>query len=360
MEPASIFLIVIALTLAATSVVLWLCLLLYRLLDNHLHKRREQVRDWWLSLLLSALEDRQNLASLPRLRGRLETEAVLGLLRDLAERFRGQYRDNLDAVLHHIGAEDYGLWLVNRSSGSSRMRGCALLAWMAPSARVDEKLATLLRDLRTGVRLEAAHALAARRTPAISLETIITSLRSTGALHSGRARDIVRLMAPGRGGALGWLLETAVDPREKALLLDGLAVAGDYAHASQAALFLSDGSSKVRAAAVSTLEELADPTHIEAVAMLARDPDPDVRVCVARYAKTMRGDLNAIAVLETLSMDRNFAVRRVAVHALAAWRGRSWDQLAFLARQDPLLASLMKEAAQNAPLPAAANLIHAP
>jgi hypothetical protein len=74
----------------------------------------------------------------------------------------------------------------------------------------------------------------------------------------------------------------------------------------------------------------------------------------------MYGDLNAIAVLETLSMDRNFEVRRVAVHALAAWRGRSWDQLAFLARQDPLLASLMKEAAQIAPLPAAANLMHAP
>jgi HEAT repeat protein len=224
---------------------------------------------------------------------------------------------------------------------------------------VDEKLASLLRDPRAGVRLEAAHALAARRTPAISLETIITSLRGTGALQSDRARDIVRLMAPGRGGALSWLLETAADPREKMLLLDGLAVAGDFAHASQAALFLSDASSKVRAAAVSTLEQLADPMHIEAVAMLARDPDPRVRLSVARYANTMHGDVNATAVLETLSMDRDFEVRRAAVHALAGWRGRSWDQLASLARQDPLLESIMREASQSMPPASAATLAHA-
>ncbi|MEZ0276400.1 MAG: HEAT repeat domain-containing protein [Roseimicrobium sp.] len=360
MEPVLLILTVIALSLAATSVVLWLCLLLYRMADNRRRKRREQVADRWLCLLLPALEGGQDLASLPRLRGRLETEAVLGLLRDLAERFRGQYRDNLHAVLHHIGAEDYGFRLVKRSSANARMRGCALLAWMAPSVRVDEKLATLLRDPRPGVRLEAAHALAARRTPSISLETIITSLRGTGALRSDRARDIIRLMSPGHGGALSWLLETAIDPREKALLLDGLAVAGDFAHASQAALFLSDGSSKVRATAVSTLEQLADPMHIEAVAVLARDPDPRVRLCVARYAKTMHGDVSAIAVLETLSMDRNFEVRRVAVHALAAWRGRSWDQLAFLARQDPLLESLMREAAQSTPQAAPETVVHAP
>jgi HEAT repeat protein len=328
--------------------------------DNSRRKRREQVADRWLSLLLPALEGGQDLVFLPRLRGRLETEAVLGLLRDLAERFRGQYRDNLHAVLHHIGAEDYGFRMVKRSSANARMRGCALLAWMAPSAKVDAKLAMLLRDARAGVRLEAAHALAARRTPAISLETIITSLRGTGALRSDRARDIIRVMSPGHGGALGWLLETAVDPREKALLLDGLAVAGDFAHASQAAMFLNDNSPLVRAAAVSTLEQLADPLHIDAVVDLARDPDARVRKNVARYAKTMHGDVTAIAVLETLSMDRNFEVRRIAVHALAAWKGRSWDQLAFLAQQDPLLASLMKEAAQTAPQPAAATLAHTP
>ncbi|RBP39782.1 HEAT repeat protein [Roseimicrobium gellanilyticum] len=359
MEPALLILIVISLALAAAAVLLWLGLLLYRVMDNRQRRKREQTADRWLSLLLPALEGGQSLNALPRLRGRLETEAVLGLLRDLAERFRGQYRDNLHAVLKHIGAEEYGFRLLKKSSENFRMRGCALLAWMAPSARVDEKLAVLLRDPRPGVRLEAAHALAARSTPGISLQTIMTSLRGTEAMRSDRTRDIIRLMAPGQSPALGWLLQSAVDAREKALLLDGLAVAGDFMYATQAATYLSDASAKVRAAAVDALERLADPLHIDAVGVLARDPDPRVRLSVAHYARTMHGDNTATTVLEFLAMDRHFEVRRTAVHALAVWRGRSWDHLTALARQDPLLESIMREATQSNPPMTAATLVPA-
>ncbi len=77
-------------------------------------------------------------------------------------------------------------------------------------------------------------------------------------------------------------------------------------------------------------------------------------------ADTVQGAGLRASVLETLSMDRNFEVRRVAVHALAEWQGRSWDQLAFLARQDPLLESLMREAAPSTTPAAAATLVPAP
>lgn len=359
MEPALLVLTVIGAVLAAAAILLWLGLLFYRMVDNHRTRRREQITDRWLTQLLPALEDGQGLYSLPRLRRRLETEVVLGLLRDLADRFRGHYRDNLHAVLKRIGAEDYAFRLLKQSSESSRLRGCALLAWMAPSARVDEKLATLLRDPRAGVRLEAAHALAARSTPGISLQTIMTSLRGTEAMRSDRARDIIRLMAPGQSPALSWLLQSAGDAREKTLLLDGLAVAGDFMYATQAATYLTDASAKVRAAAVDALERLADPLHIDSVAMLVRDPDPRVRLSVARYARTMHGDPTATTVLEFLAMDRHFEVRRVAVHALAAWRGRSWEHLTALARQDPLLESIMREATQSNPPLTAASLVPA-
>ena len=359
MDPALLILTIIALALAATAVMLWVCLLVYRVVDNRRRRRREQIADRWLGLLLPALEGGQGLNTLPRLRWRLETEAVLGLLHDLAERFRGQYRDNLHAVLRHIGAEDYGFRLLKQSSENARMRGCALLAWMAPSAKVDEKLAVLLRDPRPGVRLEAAHALSARRTPGISLQTIITSLRGTEAMRSERARDIIHLMAPGQSATLSWLLQSAKDAREKELLIDGLAVAGDFMYAREVAIHLGDASAKVRAAAVDALERLADPQHIESVSALSRDADPRVRLSVARYAKSMGGDASAIRVLEYLCLDRNFDVRRTAVHALALWKGRSWDHLAALAQRDPLLESIMREATQQNPPLTAATLAHA-
>jgi HEAT repeat protein len=349
MEPALRILIVIALALAAMAVMLWMFLLVYRWVDNRGRQRRVQIADRWLSLLLPALEDGQGLAALPRLRGQMETEAVLGLLRDLAERFSGQYRDNLHAVLQHIGAEGYGLRLLKQASENSRQRGCALLAWMAPSAKVDEKLAVLLRDPLASVRLEAAHALVARRTPGISLQTILTSLRGTEAMRSERTRDIIRLMAPGQSASLSWLLPSAESSREKALLLDGMAVAGDLVYATQVATYLTDDSARVRVAAVEALEQLADPQHIDAVAVLARDPEPRVRLSVARYARMMHGDSTSVTALEFLSLDRDFDVRRAAVHALAIWRGRSWDHLASLATQDPLLESIMREAAQANP-----------
>ncbi|QIF05639.1 HEAT repeat domain-containing protein [Roseimicrobium sp. ORNL1] len=359
-EPALVILTIIALTFASVAVLLWCSLLLYRMRENRRSKRRDQIADRWLTLLLPALEGGESLASLPRLRGRLETEAVLGLLRDLAERFRGQYRDNLHEVLKHIGAETYGFRLLKRTSETSRMRGCALLAWMAPSAQVDEKLAVLLRDPRPSVRLEAAHALTARSTPGISLQTIMTSLRGTEAMRSERTRDIIRLMAPGQSPTLSWLLQSATDAREKTLLLDGLAVAGDFMYATQVATYLADPSAKVRATAVDALERLADPQHIEAVAVLARDPDANVRLAVARYARSMRGDNTATTVLEYLAMDRHFEVRRTAVHALATWGGRSWDHLVSMAPQDPLLESIIREATQsNPPETATTTLLHA-
>lgn len=343
LRPALLLLTVIALVLASFALLMWVCLLCYRVVDNARRRKVDRITDEWLSLLLPVLEGAARLETLPRLKGKLEMEAVLGLLRDLAERFRGQYRDGLQAVLQHIGAEEYGTRLLHRVSGTARMRGCALMSWLAPSTGIDAQLGKLLEDPLPGVRLEAAHALAARRTPAITLQLIMLALRGTGALESERARDIVRLMAPGRSQALWWLLDSATDAREKVLLLEGIAVTGDIAHAEFVATFLKDAAPQVRAEAVRTLELLGDPVHIEAVIHLARDADARVRLAVARFVASMNGDVAAMAVLEMFSMDRDFEVRRVAVHALAAWGGVAWEHLGLLARQDALLESIMRE-----------------
>lgn len=349
MAPALLILTVIALGLACLSVVLWFFLLVYRVRDNWKRKRIEHTTDRWLGMLLPVLEGEAEPKTLPVLRGRLETDAVLGLLRDLAERFRGQYREQLHTVLRHIGAEKYGLRLIRRGGIASRLRGCSLLAWTGPNPVVDERLKGLTQDPRSNVRLEAANALAAREAPGVSLRAIIISLRGTDALRSDRARDIIRIMAPLHREELSGLLRDATGPREKVLLLEGMAVAGDLTHADQVATLLKDLSAKVRATAIRTLEQLADPEHIEAVAVLGGDADACVRQAVARYAASMNGELNSMAILEMLAMDRDFEVRRVAVHALAAWGGSSWRHLALLGESDPLLQSLILEASQPSP-----------
>lgn len=345
MAPALIILTLVALSLAALAVLAWMALLVYRVLDNRRRARREKLSDEWLVRLLPVLEGDEGMASLPRPRGREEMDTVLGLLRELADRFRGQYQEDLVRILVHIDAEAYALKLLARRRPESKLRGCALLAWSGPSARADERLLKLLGDAHPHVRLEAAHALARRNPEGITVETVVVPLRGTPAIYSDRARDIVRLLAPGKGRELGSLLVVSRNPRERVLLLDGIARAGDLTQTDVVAWQLTDPDSKVRAAAVSTLEKLSDPHHIQNVAGLVSDPSNKVRLAVARYAATMMGELTALAMLEQLASDPDFDVQRTAVHGLADWGGASWDNLARFAGRDTLLLSLVKEAA---------------
>lgn len=345
MAPPLFILTLVALSLAGLAVLLWMALLLYRIVDNRRRDRRERLSDEWLTRLLPVLEGEVEARTLPKPRGREEMETVLGLLRELADRFRGQYREDMVLILDHIGAEAYGLRLLGRHRPEHKLRGCALLAWSGPSTRADDRLLKMLGDSHHHVRLEAAHALARRNPDGLTVETVITPLRGTPALNSDRARDIVRLLAPGKGHELGNLLAVSRNPRERVLLLDGIARAGDLTQADVVAWQLTDRDSKVRAGAVNTLEKLSDPHHIQNVAGLVSDPSNKVRMAVAKYAATMMGELTALAMLEQLASDPDFDVQRTAVHGLADWGGPSWDNLVRLAGQDPLLLSLVKEAA---------------
>lgn len=352
MEPALQILIFISLGLMGLALALWVALLVYRALDNRARIRRAEITDRWLLLLLPVLEEEATVESLPLVSSDEEREAVLALLRQLAERFRGQYRTRLQAILTHIGGERYGLRVLQSHGLAQRVRGCALLAWTGANARVDDALLRVLQqDQRPEVRIEAAHALAMRQAQGIRLAVVLEALRATAALRSDRARDIVRLMAPGCSAELALLLPAAQTPREKVLLLDGVSVAGVLDLTDLVAGFLHDPHPTVRAAATHTLQRLADPTHLQAVAGLATDAHTQVRLAVAKFAVSMGNDPLAMEVLSQLAADANFDVQRVAVHGLTASGNPHWRQCLPATPANPELLSALVDEASAAPLP---------
>ncbi len=347
MDPALPILSWSIVALAGLALLLWGLLLLHRVLDNRRQRRLQQLQEVWLERLLPVLEGAEPSASLPAVRDALAMEAVLTLLRELLERFRGQYREELRGVLRHIGAEAYGLRLLGGWRAVARLRGCALLAWTGLEPATAASLRACLGDRRPQVRLEAAWALVQQGAPGTSLREILLALEPSGMLKSERARDIVRRLAPGRGDELGALLEAAATDRARALLLEGLALCGDPALAGRVAVQLKATGPRVREAAVRALERLADPHYIGAVTALATDADAGVRKAVAEYTVAMCADNEARNILYWLIHDADFDVQRTAIHGLARHGGAPWHRLQSQAAKSPLLEALIAEAAKS-------------
>ncbi|MEN3940438.1 HEAT repeat domain-containing protein [Prosthecobacter sp. SYSU 5D2] len=343
MESGLFILTCAALALLALALVLWMVLLGYRLVDNRQRARRVVMADEWLLKLLPVLEMETSVTSLPKVRGGNEMEAVLSLLRDLMERFRGQYRDQLREILVHIGGADFGLRLLRQRHVTSRLRGCALLGWTGESPAVNAALRLALQDEAKEVRMEAAYALALRGPTGLGVREVLESLEEKDALASDRLRDVVRMLAPGRSQELARLLPGAATPRLRVLLLDGLSAAGDLAHSDLIATQLQDAAPAVRAAAVLALERLGDPMQISRVGLLAQDPSPKVRLAAAHYLVSMGPDTEALQWLENLVLDENYEVKRQAVHGLAKVGGRAWQRLRDQPPEDSLVQALIRE-----------------
>lgn len=348
MKPSLLILLLISLALLGIAVVLWLFLLLHRMVDNRRTTWRKHIADEWLERLLPVLENVEPVAHLPQIHSHAKLEAVLTLVGDLNERFRGQYQERLREVLVHIGGQDYGLKLVHHRHAKSRVHGCALLGWTGLNPNVDFALEHCLRDVDGQVRVEAAYSLSMRQECGVSLEAVLESLREGGCLESERVRDIVRKFAPAHIRELAGLLARAESAREKVLLLDAISVAADLAQSGVVAAQLTHPAPSVRAAAVRTLEKLADPAHMEQVSALTTDTDPKTRLAVADYAVSMGRNAGARYILWQLAQDVNFDVQRVATRGLATLKGDFWERLREDCHRDALLESLVEEAFEAA------------
>lgn len=335
------------LALGGLALCLWGLLLLHRVIDNRRLRRMQHLQDIWLERLLPVLEGERPASSLPRIGDSVTMESVLALLRQLLERFRGQYAETLHEVLRHMDAEAFGLRLLAHRRTMKRLRGCALLAWAGSETTTMAALRARLGDRQPQVRLEAAWALAKHGAPGTSLREILLALAQADMLKSERARDVIRMLAAGRGDELAGLLEAATSDRARILLLEGLALCGDRTLAERAAAQLKAGGARVREAAVRTLARLADPLYIRAVTPLATDPDPGVRKAVAEYTTAMCSDTEARNILYWLIHDDNFEVQRTAIHGLAQHGGAPWLRLQSQAAKGPLLEALIAEAKES-------------
>lgn len=347
MEPALYLLIVISMVLLTIAFALWIFLLVFRLLDNRQEKRREAFADEWLMQILPVLEGDAAISDLPKAQGNLEMEAVLGLLRNLLERFRGQYHDQLRKILAHIGGESHGLALLQKHQLTERLRGCSLLAWTTPGETIDISLRTALQDPHKQVRIEAAYALAMRQTHIVTLREILEALEDASALSSERVRDIIRHLAPGHAGELARMLTYTQNVRLLVLLLDGLAAAGDLTQSPLVSQQLCHADASVREAAVLTLELLADPEYLKDVATLAHDPNVKVRRAVAKYAVSMGRAEQALHILHQLRHDPDYEVKRAAIHGLCNIDCPSLLNEIARSPTDDLTLALIREATQR-------------
>lgn len=351
MEPALYFLIIVSIVLLVIAFALWVFLIAFRLWDNRHEKQREAFADAWLMQILPVLEGDADISVLPKVHSALEMEAVLSLLRNLLERFRGQYQDQLMAMLVHIGGESHGLALLKKHHPTDRLRGCSLLAWTTPGERIDRSLRAALQDPHKQVRIEAAYALAMRQTRIVTPREILEALEDASALNSERIRDIVRQLAPGHAEELAHMLLHTQNARLRVLLLGGLAAAGDFTQSPLVAKQLPHPDASVREAGIITLELLADPEYLTAVATLIHDPNAKVRRAVAKYAVSMGQDAQALSILYTLRTDSDFDVKRTAIHGL--YKADPQKLLEEIARSpaDEITLALIREARQSSPAP---------
>ncbi|MEZ0386433.1 MAG: HEAT repeat domain-containing protein [Verrucomicrobium sp.] len=287
-------------------------------------RRKQQFADAWLNHLLPVLEGQSQVASLPVPGTPEEMSVTMQLILDLVERVRGQYRDGLCRVMDHIGAEVNVLRELRRPQPSAKITACRLLALTRADANVDLQLTRTLEDPDWNVRLEAAYALAVRQPLGLSMETLLSPLRTTPAFETEMAKKIIRQFAPlpGRGEELARALMGSRNAQERVVLLAGIADADDLTLSDVVAWQLSDYAPAVRAEAVRTLERMADPLQIAKVTALVADPDPTVRRAVAAYASSMGGSSTTHVALQTLARDISLEVRQTAEAGLRCWQTR--------------------------------------
>lgn len=310
-----------AVGLLAVAILLWIALILSHASEERREKRAAAMEDIWLDRLLPVLGGESEPDTLPAVGSREELDVVLALLRELLDRFSGSYRARLGDVLSRVGAEAYGLRLLQHRAAHERLRGSALLAWCDANEAVDHALRDVLGDRDPKVRLEAADALV-RRGVKMDPGPLLVALGKDGIGRSLRARDLFRRW--GSVTAVDWKLWLGRDVNEDArvLLLEAASASGTCD-----AEFFSEQtrhpSPRVTIASLHALETAADPAGADAARAAFSHLRPEVRRQAARTLGACGGTAEDRDALFRLLEDVSFEVRKAAFSALLHMGGES-------------------------------------
>jgi hypothetical protein len=312
----------IAAVLLGFALLLWFALLTTHSMEARRAKKIARYHERWLDQLLPVIDDEEALKTLPRPKSRQEMEAVIGLLRELGERFRGSYSHSITLVLDQIGAARFGCHLLESRWPSQRIRGAALLAWCGTHHESTRGLEHSLDDRDPRVRLEAAMGLA-RKQLIRDPERILRALCRDRAAHSLIARDVFRVW--GKTETVDWseLLKREWPEYGWVLLLEAAGAAGRAEWVPLIAAKLCHPSRLVVRTALIALEAIGDPLGTGATRQACRHPDHAVR---RQAAKTLAacGRLDECdATLMELLEDPSFEVRRRALRSLLELGGRA-------------------------------------
>ena len=347
---AALFVLETILAVAAVFLLLaaglWVWLLLAHAAAERRERRARRITDDWLDRLLPVLEGEADAATLPTLRNKEELDAVLALLRDLMERFKGSYRNHLSAVLSSIGAIRHGRHLLGKRLPSERIRGAALLGWCGPDAEVDSVLTAALADRDAGARLEIADALV-RRGAAVSPREVLEALCRDEAARSLRARDLFRRW--GEESAIDWgrLLAEAPEENARVLVLEALRAAGRAEWTGEVSAIAMAGPHRVTVAALRVLAAMGDPEGAEGARWASGATDPEIRrEAVAALVACGSPAVDAGQLVARLK-DEDFDVRRAAMDGLQAWHQQA--RLKGLAPADRWQEELFREVGLTAP-----------
>lgn len=330
-----------AAVLIALAVLLWIALLTAHAVAKRHDEMNAAWSDLWMERLLDVLDGTHPPETLPLPQSHGEMEAVIGLLRELGERFRGSYGTRMSAVLNQIQAADYGLKLLRSRRAENRIRGCALLAWCGPSDEVDAKLREALEDRDQRTVLEASAALV-KRGSFDDIVTILKSLCKSRAAKSLIARDVFRQWAEKETRDWSPLLSQQWTEDGWILLMEAAGAAARGEWTPLIARLAKHPSPSVVSSALLALQALGDPDGAAAAEFACGHDRFQVRRQAVRTLVACGDPAVIPPLLGRLLMDESFEVRRAAMDGLLklGWR----ERLAVMEPEDDWQRELFKEA----------------
>lgn len=310
-----------AVVLIALAICLWFLLLIVHLFASRKDKRMAVYAETWLDRLLDVMDGTEPPEVLPVPKSLEETEAVIGLLRTLTERFSGSYQQRMLLVLRQIRAVDYGMDLLRSRKADNKVRGCALLGWCGPNTIVDYALRDALNHRNARVVLEAASALVSRGV-IHDIRHMILALCRSRAAKSLLARDLFRRWGEVEKSDWSDLFEMDWNDDGWVLLLEAAGASGRSEWVDMIIRQAAHPSPAVVRAALSALAIMGDPQGSEVAGRTSEHANPQVRwqaVKTIEACGTLEGSFDCLVKLLN---DVSFDVRRAAFEAILKLGGR--------------------------------------